>query len=147
MTELPTTISVSKEAYRMFRSMCKGTDETEVGVAPEPKKKSEVAAEKPFSNATQAFLIAVAIGILKNEKAKPSDSAQLIRGEYLRKDKNYAYFKQLIKSRFGAKTDHDIASLMTQFAEFGVRELYNEYHKIGDIDFIRLSKLSILTSS
>lgn len=30
---------------------------------------------------------------------------------------------------------------MAQFAEFGVTELYDEFHKTGDVDFVRLSKL------
>jgi len=149
LAELPTAISVSKVAYRMFRAMCKGTEETEVGMSEESTKKHRKgASEKVFSNATQAFLIAVAVGLKRNKREKPSeDTAYLIRGEYLRKDKNYNYFRQLIKSKFDAKTEHEIADFMVQFSEVGVRELYDEYHKTGDIDFVRLSRLGDLGST
>ncbi len=144
MTELPTTISVSKSAYRMFKSMYKGAEESEAASGSK-KKRGKTAPEKVFSNATQAFLVAVAVGLLKNKKQRHTeDTAQLIRGEYLRKDKNFNYFKQLIKSKFNACTDHEIVDLMIQFSEVGVRELYDEYHKTGDIDFVRLSKLGNL---
>jgi len=148
LAELPTTISVSKVAYRMFRAMCKGTEESEAETSEKPsKKRGKIASEKVFSNATQAFLVAVAVGVLRNKREKTSeDTAQLIRGEYLRKDKNHNYFKQLIKSKFDAKTDHEIVDFMVQFSEAGVRELYDEFHKTGDIDFVRLAKLASLTS-
>lgn len=145
MTELPTTISVSKSAYRMFKSMYKGADESEPALD-SGKKYRKTVTEKVFSNATQAFLVAVAIGLLKNKKQRNTeDTAQLIRGEYLRKDKNYNYLKQLIKSKFNVCTDHEIVDLMIQFSEVGVRELYEEFHKTGDIDFVRLSKLGDLS--
>jgi hypothetical protein len=130
----------------MFRSMCRGTEESEATSDFQKKRRGKSAAEKVFSNATQAFLVAVAIGILRNKKERPTeDTAQLIRGEYLRKDKNYNYFQQLIKSKFEARTDHEIADLMVQFSEVGVRELYDEYHKTGDLDFVRLSKMGDLS--
>jgi len=121
--------------------MCRGTEEGEVTSESKTRKLGK-GGEKVFSNATQAFLVAVAIGIIRNKKERvPEDTAQLIRGEYLRKDKNYNYFKRLIKSKFDARTDHEIVDLMVQFSEVGVRELYDEYHKTGDIDFVRLSKM------
>jgi hypothetical protein len=127
----------------MFRAMCKGTLETEVETSEEStKKRRKGAGEKVFSNATQAFLIAAAVGLKRNKREKPSeDTDYLIRGEYLRKDKNYNYFRQLIKSKFGARTEHEIVDFMVQFSEVGVRELYDEYHKTGDVDFVRLSRL------
>jgi hypothetical protein len=144
MTELPTTINVSKDAYRMFTSMCRKTahesEEKQSG-----KGKTGKNTDKPFSSLPQAFLVAAALGIVRDKKLKPADSAQLIRGEYLRKDKNYEPFKQLIKSKFDAKTDNDVANLMAQFAEFGITELYDEFHKTGDIDFVRLSRMETLT--
>jgi hypothetical protein len=143
LTDLPTIIMVSKNAYRMFSSMCgKTAHETEEDSAPKAKTKKG-SHNKPFSTLTQAFLVASAIGIIHDQKRKPVDSAQFIRGEYLRRDKNYEYFKQLIKSKFDAKTDADVANILVQFAEFGVRELYDEFQKTGDIDFIRLSKLGV----
>jgi hypothetical protein len=135
MSELPSTLSVSKKAYRMFASMSKTAHESE-----EIKDKNENI-NKPFSSLTQAFLIAVAVGLVYNNKITPEDSAQLIRGDYLRRDKNYDSFKQLIKSKYDAKTEVDVANFLVQFAEFGVTELYDEFHKTGDIDFVRLSKL------
>jgi hypothetical protein len=72
---------------------------------------------------------------------------QLLRGEYLRNNRNYTHFAQLIKSLFGSKTDHDVVELMVEFSEVGVRELYDEYHKTGNINFARLSKLSKSSSS
>ncbi len=143
MTELPTTISVSKDAYRMFASMCRKTSH-EIEEKQEGKGKTGKNTEKPFSSLAQAFLVAAAIGVIREKKLKPADSAQLIRGEYLRKDKNYEPFKQLIKSKFDAKTDNDVANLIAQFAEFGITELYDEFHKTGDIDFVRLSKQGTL---
>jgi hypothetical protein len=126
--------------------MCRGTEEGEVTSESKKKKLGKSASEKVFSNATQAFLVAVAIGILRNKKERVTeDMAQLIRGEYLRKDKNYNYLKRLIKSKFDARTDHEIVDLMIQFSEVGVRELYDEYHKTGDLDFVRLSKMGDLS--
>jgi hypothetical protein len=139
MTELPSTLSVSKRAYRMFASMCKTTHE---GEGFSTKDKNEKSGNKPFSTLTQAFLIAVAVGIVNNQKIRPEDSAQLIRGDYLRRDKNFDCFKQLIKSKYEAKTEVDVANLMVQFAEFGITELYDEFHKTGDIDFVQLSRLA-----
>ena len=144
MTELPTTISVSRNAYRMFTSMCRRTSH-ESEERSEVKGKTRKSGDKPFSSLPQAFLVAVALGIIRDKKLKPTDLAQLIRGEYLRKDKNYESFKQLIKSKFDAKTELDVVNLMAQFAEFGVTELYDEFHKTGDVDFVRLSKLGTLS--
>ena len=126
----------------MFSSMCRRTSH-ENDELPEQKGTTDKEKEKerPFSSLPQAFLVASAIGIIRNKSTKPIDSAQLIRGEYLRKDKNYESFKQLIKSKFNAKTDAEVANMMVQFAEFGITELYDEFHKTGDIDFISLSKL------
>jgi len=126
--------------------MCRRTEEGEVTSESKTRKVGKGGGEKVFSNATQAFLVAVAMGIIRNRKERVTeDTAQLIRGEYLRKDKNYNYFKRLIKSKFDAKTDHEIVDLMVQFSEVGVRELYDEYHKTGDIDFVRLSKMGDLS--
>lgn len=125
----------------MFSSMCRSTAHGSEEISKTKTKNVKNVRDKPFSILTQAFLIAVAIGLQSDRKLKPYDSAQLIRGESLRRDKNYDSFKQLIKAKFGAKTDSDVVNLMVQFAEFGVKELYNEFHKTGDIDFIRLSKL------
>lgn len=138
--DLPTTINVSKNAYRMFTSMCKRTSHDDDNQQ-EKEKVVKDSREKPFSILPQAFLVAVAIGIIHDKKLKPSDSAQLIRGESLRRDKSYEPFKQLIKSKYDAKNDSDVANLMAQFAEYGVTELYNEFHKTGTLDFIRLSKM------
>ncbi len=142
MSSLPTIISVSKDAYRMYRAMCEGPEESQ----PDPEEKSQKRAkkihERVFSSNTQAFLVAVAIGILRNQKRSLGDSPeQLIRGEYLRRDKNYEAFRRLIKSKCDVQTEHQIVDLMVQFSEVGVRELYDEYHKTGDIDFVRLSKM------
>jgi hypothetical protein len=130
----------------MFRAMCKGTEGADEPGSESPqqstRKGRKSTGEKIFSNNTQAFLVAAAVGIVRNKKQRPGeDTAQLIRGEYLRKEKQYNHFRQLIKSKFDAKTDHEIADFMVQFSEFGVRELYDEYHKTGDIDFARLSRL------
>jgi hypothetical protein len=144
LTELPTIIMVSKTSYRMFSSMCAKTTHENEETASHKTKTQKAGCDKPFSTLTQAFLVAAAIGILQDQRRKPVDSAQFIRGEYLRRDKNYEYFKQLIKSKFEVKSDADVASLMVQFAEFGVRELYDEFQKTGDIDFVRLSKLGFL---
>jgi hypothetical protein len=102
MTELPTTINVSKNAYRMFASMCRKTSH-ESEERSEVKGRTGKSSDKPFSSLPQAFLVAAALGIIRDKKLKPEDSAQLIRGEYLRKDKNYEPFKQLIKSKFSAR--------------------------------------------
>jgi hypothetical protein len=142
VTELPVTISVSKNAYRMATSMCRRTSHE--GEESDKKEKSGKAAhEKPFSTLTQVFLIATALGIIRDKHPKPVDSAQLIRGEALRRDKNYECFKQLIKSKCDVKTEAEVANLMAQFAEYGITELYDEFHKTGEIDFVRLSKLGI----
>jgi len=128
----------------MFKVMCQGEEESEAEPQEQtPKKHVRHTTEKIFQTTTQAFLIAVSIGIIREKKIKiEEEKHQLIRGEFLRKDKNYKYFKQLIKSKFGVKTEHEIVDFLVQFSEFGVRELYNEYHKTGDIDFVRLAKLS-----
>lgn len=151
LTEIPTIIEVSKEAYRMYRAMCKGEadegDEMASPTAISKRKKSGRALNKIFPGNTQAFLLATAIGMLQSEKKNPGkDTAELIRGEYLRNNKNFDVFKQLVKSKYGTKTDHEVVDLMVQFSEFGVRELYDEFRKTGDIDFARLSKSAELGS-
>lgn len=144
MSSLPTIISVSKSAYRMYRAMCEGPEEDESILERTSQKRARKTAERVFSSNTQAFLVAVAIGILRNKKENPGEKLeQLIRGEYLRRDKNYEAFRRLIKSKYDTKTDHETVDLMVQFSEVGVRELYDEFHKTGDIDFVKLTKLAI----
>lgn len=145
MSSLPTIISVSKSAYRMYRAMCESSEEGEPTARPTSPKHARKTPERVFSSNTQAFLVAVAIGILRNKKETPSEKLeQLIRGEYLRRDKNYEAFRRLIKSKYDATTDHEIVDLMIKFSEAGVRELYDEFHKTGDIDFVKLAKLASL---
>ncbi len=147
MAELPAIIHSSKEAYRMYRALCEGsTEDEEKDAKTHPRNKR--AKGKVFSNNTQAFLVATAIGLVKGKRLKlGEEQAQLIRGEYLRNNKNYDAFKQLLKSKFDVKTEREIADLMVEFSECGVRELYDEYHKTGDIDFVELSKLRVGKSS
>ena len=71
-------------------------------------KKEKDSRNKPFSILTQAFLVATALGIIRDKRLKPVDSAQLIRGESLRRDRNYECFKQLIKSKYEVKTEAEI---------------------------------------
>ena len=148
MSEIPTVIEVSKEAYRMYRAMCRGESEEDDAIqqpiASTATKKKRITRfpNKVFPGNTQAFLVAASLGIINNKKERPGkDTEQLIRGEYLRTNKNYEVFRQLIKSRYKVQTDREIIDLIVEFSEFGVRELYNEFHKTGDIDFVKLSKL------
>jgi hypothetical protein len=129
----------------MFTSMCRRTSREAEEDSQAKEKKEKDVRDKPFSILTQAFLVATALGIVRDEKLKPVDSAQLIRGDYLRRDKNYECFRQLIKSRYDVKTEAEVADIMVQFAEAGVNELYDEFHKTGEIDFVRLSKLGTLS--
>lgn len=148
MSEIPTIIEVSKDAYRMYRAMCKGESEegsntaSQTTPAKEKERKGGRTPSKAFPGYTQAFLVAAALGIVKDKRSNLGKDAELIRGEYLRNNKNYEVFKQLIKSKCKVKTDNEVVDLMVQFSEFGVRELYDEFHKTGDIDFVRLSKIS-----
>ncbi len=128
---LPSVISMSAEAYRMFKAMCRE----------EGDDRGSTKKEAVFDNYGQAFLLSVALGIANNERMKvEGEKHWLVRSEYL--SGYYEPYRQLLKSRFSIVTDKEIVDAMVEFAEAGIRTLYDEFRKTGAIDFARLSALS-----
>ena len=124
---------MSSEAVRMFRAMAKE----------ESNPESDKEPSKPFSSYVQAFLLATALGVVNESRKTPKEKKQwIIRGEYLSSTDGYRAIRQLLKSKLNLKTDREVISAMVEYAESGVRELYNEYSKTGDIDFLKISLLS-----
>lgn len=141
---LPSVIYVSLEAYRMFKAMCQETETYDKG-APGRKKGSSIS-EKPFSTYVQAMLVAAALGLVKDERTPIGQEKNwIIRGEYLRNNKNYQPFRQLLRAKFQLETEHEVINALVEFAETGVRELYREYSSTGKVDFLRLESVSAIS--
>ena len=121
----------------MFRTMIRsGPGEEGIGLDAETDKK-----ERPFSSSVQALYLAVALGMINDAKMEvQGEKAQLLRLELLKSSKNFNPFRQLIRSKFDIKDDRGMIDMMVQFAEAGVRELYDMYQKTGKIDFYKLSQ-------
>jgi hypothetical protein len=114
----------------MFKAMCL-----------EESKSDSVSTEKkdlPFSNYPQAFLLSVSIGIVNDERLKvDGDKHWLIRSEYI--NPYFDVYRQLLRSKYGLASDKEIVETMVEFAESGVRKLFEEFRKTGSIDFAKLS--------
>lgn len=123
-------VYLSNEAVSMFRAIA--LESTDLG---------DEKGTKPFRNYAQAFLVAATIGILSEKKLIPNEKKHwLFRGEYLVHAKSYNPVKQLLKAKYGLKTDREVIELLIAYAEAGVRELFDEYKTIGDINFLSLSR-------
>jgi len=137
---IPSLVYVSTESYRMYRAMCKEIKVDEADKT-DSQKLSLKPKELPFSRYVQAYLFAAAIGLRNDRKLSITDKKRwLIRGEYLSRDANYEKFRQLIKSIHSPLSEAELVGLLTEYAEVGVRELYDEYSKTGKIDFARFSE-------
>jgi hypothetical protein len=137
---LPSVINVSVEAYRMFRAMCQETITDDKKISGSKSRLST--SEKPFSTYVQAMLVAAALGLAKGERTPVGQERNwIIRGEYLRNNKNYKPFRQLLRAKFQLRTEHEVIDAFVEFAETGVRELYAEYSSTGKIDFLRLASV------
>jgi len=121
-------ITCSTDTFRMFIALCKSDDD-------EKDKKTTI-----FSTRTPAFFLAAAIGIINNKSKNYSTDKQLTRREYIIGNENYTAFELLIRARHALKTEQDIITKLAEYAEYGISELYDEYHKTGDIDFVRISR-------
>lgn len=122
-------ILVSKESFRMYNAMCP----EESG-----KKKSKKRREWIFSTRTPAFFLAAALGIINVKIKEVKKERQLTRREYIVNHKNFEAFNQLLKSKYNLKTEREVIEKLTEFAEAGINDLYDEYHKTGKINFLQI---------
>lgn len=122
-------IMVPTETFRIYNTLC-----TEEG----HKRKRARKREWVFSSRTPAFFLAAAIGIVNGKTGEVKREKQLTRREYVVNHRNFEAFSQYIKSRFDLKAEQEIIDKLVEFQEAGIRELYDEYHKTGKIDFLRI---------
>ncbi len=120
----------STETFRMYNTLCSEENEME--------KRLKKRKESVFSSRTPAFFLAAAIGVVNNITAEVKKEKQLTRREYIVNHKSFEPFSQLIKSKYDVKTEQEIIDKLLGFQEAGIRELYDEYHKTGKIDFLRI---------
>lgn len=125
-----TVLMCSTETFRMYNTLCGEENEVE--------KRHKKRKESVFSSRTPAFFLAAAIGVVNNITAEVKKEKQLTRREYIINHKGFEPFSQLIKSRYDVKTEQEIIDKLLEFQEAGIRELYDEYHKTGKIDFLRI---------
>jgi len=126
----PGILTCSDEAFRIYNTLCAGSKE-EKG---EKSKKKRA----PFSSRTPAFFLAVAMGIVHDKTGVSKKEKELTRREYITDHTNYKPFEQYIKSKYALKSEFEIVNKMLELQEYGIRELYDEYHKTGKIDFLRI---------
>ena len=118
------------ETFRIYNVLC-----TEEGGKQRRRTKKR---EWVFSSRTPAFFLAAAIGIANDKTREAKREKQLTRREYVVNHRCFEPFSQLIKSKFDLKTEQEIIDKLVEFQEIGIRELYDEYHKTGKIDFLRI---------
>lgn len=126
----PIVLMCSIETFRMYNTLC--TEENG-----EEKRRKKVK-ESVFSSRTPAFFLAAAIGIVSDKTRAVKKEKQLTRREYVINHKSFEPFSQLIKSKYDLKTEQEIIDKLLEFQEAGIRELYDEHHKTGEIDFLRI---------
>jgi hypothetical protein len=132
MMSSPRILSCSNDTFKMYNSLCKSDDE---------KNEEIIGRDKIFLTRTPAIFLAAAIGTVNiTEPDEIKNEKQLTRREYILGNPNYKIFETIIKSRHGLKTEHDIVLKIIEYAEYGIKELYEEFHKTGDIDFVRISQ-------
>jgi hypothetical protein len=123
----------SSEALRMYNVLCAGSkEENDTG---EKHKKNKI---REFSSRTPAFFLAAAIGIVNDRTGTSSKEKELTRREYIVEHANFDPFAQLLKSKYNLKSEQEVLDKLLEFQEFGIRELYDELHKSGKIDFLRI---------
>jgi hypothetical protein len=127
-----TVLWCSDEVFRMYNLLCAGSREEHEDT------KSKKSKQKEFSSRTPAFFLAAAIGIMNDRVGIVKGEKQLTRREYIVNHANFAPFAQLLKTKFNLKTDQEILNKLQEFQEVGIRELYDEYHKTGRINFLRI---------
>lgn len=118
------------ETFRIYNALC--TEDR--GQKRKRTKKRALA----FSSRTPAFFLGAAIGIANDKTGEVKKEKQLTRLEYIANHRCFEAFSQLIKSKFNLKTEQEIIDKLVEFQEAGIRELYDEYHKTGKIDFLRI---------
>jgi hypothetical protein len=129
----PVILMCTVEAFRMYNTLCAGAKD-ETGQDKERRK----AKETIFSSRTPAFFLSAAIGIMNDKTGKVEKEKELTRREFIVNHSNFDAFSQLIKSKFDLKTEQEVVDKLLEFQEAGIRELYDEYHKIGKIDFLQI---------
>lgn len=122
-------IQCSTETFRIYNVLC--TEDSR-------QKKRGRKREWVFSSRTPAFFLGAAIGIVNEKTGEVRKEKQLTRREYIVNHRCFEAFSQLMKSRFDLKKEQDIIDKLVEFQEVGIRELYDEYHKTGKIDFLRI---------
>jgi hypothetical protein len=138
---LPRIIYVSKEAYRIYRTLCSEPVELEEQGGREISN-IEKRKDTPFSSNVPAFFLAAALGIINEKRLQVGeDRAQLLRTEYIVNNDNYKPFRQLIRSKHDVKDDREFLDILVEYSEAGIRELYEIYRKTGKIDFRQLERL------
>lgn len=142
---MPSLVYVSPESYRMFKAMCK-----EEKVDEEKDEKAETVKrpkDLPFTRYVQAFLFAAAIGIGKGDRIPPGEKKRwVIRGEYLNREVNYGKFKQLLKSLHNPRTEAELVGILAEYAEAGVKDVYNEFSTTGRVNFLRYAQNPVVNS-
>jgi len=131
----PTVLMCPAETLRMYNVLCARSKEGNGGEKGRKKTK-----EAAFSSRTPAFFLAAAIGIINNRAGgtkREGMRAELTRREFIVNHTSFTPFSQLLKSKYELKTEQEIIDKLLEFQEFGIRELYDEYHKTGKIDFLR----------
>jgi hypothetical protein len=123
-------IMCSTETFRMYNALCTENSGQ--------KKKRTGKREWVFSSRTPAFFLAAAIGIVNDKTVEGKKEKQLTRREYIVNHRCFEAFSQLIKSKFNLKTEQETIDKLVGFQEAGIRELHDEYHKTGKIDFLRI---------
>ena len=117
------------ETFRIYNALC--TEES-------GRKRRNKKREWVFSSRTPAFFLAAAIGIANDKTREVKKEKQLTRREYVVNHRCFEPFSQLIKSKFDLRTEQEIIDKLVEFQEAGIRELHDEYHKTGKIDFLRI---------
>jgi hypothetical protein len=97
---------------------------------------------KPFGQQIDVFVFSLAIGVITRDLAEAKfDQMISILDTYVNRDP-YGIFPLVIKSMYPEAGEAEIGHLMMQFAEGGLRTIYNEFKKSGRIDFEAWIKVS-----
>jgi len=128
----PLILTCSEESFKMYNALCKNDEERE--------DDTRLKKVKIFYSRTPAIFLSATIGIINEKSIEIKKDRQLTRREYILGNPNYDVIKKIIKIKHGLKTEHDIVIKLMEYAEYGINELYQEYHKTGEIDFNRISR-------
>jgi len=98
---------------------------------------------QPFETHSQIYVLALAIGILSNDKVdvkEKLDETLFVYPVYLNQDE-YGVFPLMLKSMHPELDNAGIEDIMNRYAEAGLRYLYKKYKDNQTIDFQEVLKL------